>query len=54
MKRFISVLLLLLMAGCSNLQFQWSASYSTDDLIEDLRHAQTDGQAKQPMAEVTK
>jgi len=39
MKKLIATLLVLSLAGCANLKFQWSASYKTDDLVEDLKAA---------------
>lgn len=38
MKKIIATLLLCLsLAGCANLKFQWSASYATDNFLEDLK-----------------
>lgn len=31
--------ILMALAGCANLKFQWAASYQTDNLIEDLKKA---------------
>lgn len=29
------------LAGCAGLKFQWSASYQTENLVEDLRNARS-------------
>lgn len=39
MRSFLIIAAVLTLAGCSNLQFQWSASYQTDGLIEEMRAA---------------
>lgn len=40
MKKMIAAILMCLaLAGCANLQFQFSMSYATDSLMEDLRAA---------------
>lgn len=39
MRRFYLIAVVFALAGCSNLQFQWSASYQTDGLIEEMRAA---------------
>jgi hypothetical protein len=38
MKRLITIVFLLALAGCANLKFQWSASYATDNLLVDLEN----------------
>lgn len=38
MKRLVVALLMCIaLAGCANLKFQWSASYATDNLLQDLK-----------------
>lgn len=39
MKRVILMIAAVLLTGCANLKFQWSASYMTDNLAADLRKA---------------
>jgi hypothetical protein len=36
-KTLLAVAIASALTGCSNLKFQWAASYQTDNLIEDLR-----------------
>jgi hypothetical protein len=40
----LTIILVVLLSGCANLHFQWSASYRTDNLASDLvaiRHIST-------------
>ncbi|MFC7515108.1 hypothetical protein ACFQUU_08840 [Herbaspirillum sp. GCM10030257] len=39
MKKLITLALVLLLAGCANLRFQWAASYATDNVLADLERA---------------
>lgn len=39
MKKLIMMLVVTALTGCANLQFQWSASYQTEDLAKQLRAA---------------
>ena len=41
MKKLITVIAVLALAGCANLKLEWKASYKTDNLVEDLRRAET-------------
>jgi len=54
MKKMVLIGVVLAMTGCANLKFQWSASYATDNLVEDLRQAQSGNQATQPVGEASK
>lgn len=45
----VMLLLAALASGCSNLKFQWAASYQTDNLIEDLRRAEAKAEVKEPV-----
>jgi hypothetical protein len=47
MKKMIAAILMCLaLTGCANLQFQFSMSYATDNLMEELRAAKQTEQAK--------
>jgi uncharacterized lipoprotein NlpE involved in copper resistance len=38
MKKLIaSMLICFALVGCANLKFQWSASYATDNFLEDIK-----------------
>jgi hypothetical protein len=37
MQLAVVLMALALLSGCSNLKFQWAASYKTDNLLGDLR-----------------
>lgn len=39
MKKVIYAVACLILAGCANLKFQWSASYATDNLVADIEAA---------------
>lgn len=45
MRRIAMIAALLLLTGCANLKFAWSASYQTDNLAEDIKAARAE-QAK--------
>lgn len=39
MKRFSMIALLVALAGCANIRFQWAASYATDNVLADVERA---------------
>ena len=39
MKRLSMIVLLLASAGCTNMRFQWAASYATDNVLADIERA---------------
>jgi hypothetical protein len=49
MKKTLLIATLVLLAGCANLRFQWSASYATDNLLADLERG-----TKQPAGDPAK
>ena len=46
MKTVVLIVVLASLTGCANLKFQWSASYQTDNLVEDLQEARRQQEAK--------
>lgn len=40
----------MLLSGCANLKFAWSASYQTDNLAADLRQAREEPKALPPIS----
>jgi hypothetical protein len=44
MKKILIVLAAIALTGCSNLKFQWAASYQTDNLAADLERARAERQ----------
>jgi hypothetical protein len=39
-KKILALALLVTLAGCANLKFEWKASYKTDNLAADLKAAE--------------
>lgn len=47
MKRNILILsVLIALAGCANVRFQWAASYATDNVLADVERASKSGESK--------
>lgn len=42
MKKLTAIDLLLALAGCANVRFQWAASQATDNVLADLERAKSD------------